>query len=126
MTQASRESGSYENMISAETKARGRLKLAKAVDVLNKIIEGDDIPEQRARYSFAVVNKLLPNYQAVAIQIEDRTTANVLDIMNQAAALGISPDQLFSTPETNSLISQENSDSVSDDSEGGHPPDVDE
>ena len=126
MTQSSRESGSYENMISAETKARSRLKLAKAVDVLNKIIEGKDIPEQRARYSFAVVNKLLPNYQAVAIQIDDRTTASVLDIMNQAAALGLDQSDLFSTPDTNALITQEKSLPVQDQSEGGHPPDVDD
>ena len=73
-----------------------------------------------------VFNKLLPSLQAVAIQIEDSTAANVHDIMLKAQALGISESDLFSTPETNQLILQEKADSALVQLEGPHPPDVDE
>ena len=108
-------------------KTQDRIDLTLAVDVLNDALKSKEpLPIQKVQVAMFYINQMLPKYQAVAIQVEDRTTANVLDIMNQAAALGIDPADLFSTPETNSLITQEKVDSVSDDSDGGHPPDVDE
>ena len=105
---------------------RERIDAGKAVGVLNRVVDGEVMPVMQATMAWNVVNKLLPSLQAVAINVTDHTSTNVGELLTQAAALGISPDQLFSTPETNSLITQEKVDSVSDDSDGGHPPDVDE
>ena len=108
-----------------------RINTGKAVTVLNHVVVGKqykdkDITALQATMAWNIVNKMLPSLQAVAINVTDHTSTNVGELLNQAAALGIDSADLFSTPETNSLITQENSDSVSDDSDGGHPPRVDE
>ena len=105
---------------------RDRINAARAVNVLNRVVDGEAVPAQQAVMSWNIVNKLLPGLQAIAIQVEDRTTTNVGELLNQAAALGLDQSDLFSTPETNALITQEKSLPVQDQTEGGHPPDVDE
>ena len=108
-------------------KTQDRINLTMAVDVLNDALKAK-VPEctQKVQIAMFYINQMLPKYQAIAMQIDDRTTASVLDIMNQAAALGLDQSDLFSTPETNALILQEKSLPAQDQSEGGHPPDVDE
>ena len=108
-----------------------RIDTGKAVTVLNHVVKGmkykeKDITALQATMAWNIVNKMLPSLQAIAINVTDHTTTNVGELLTQAAALGIDSADLFSTPETNALILQEKVDSVSDDSEGGHPPDVDE
>ena len=52
--------------------------------------------------------------QAIAVQVEDRTATNLADILNKAQMLGMSEADLFSTPETKALITQEKTDSPAD------------
>ena len=107
-------------------KTQDRIDLTMAVDVLNEALHSDaPMPVQKVQVAMFYVGKMLPSMQAIAVQVDDKTTISVLDIMNQAAALGVDPADLFSTPETKQLITQEKTVSAQDQSEGGHPPDVD-
>ena len=104
---------------------RERIDISVAVDNLNLMLVGKTVEPQVERSTLFLLNKTIPGLQAVAISIEDSTTTSMQDIMLKAQSLGIDESDLFSTPETKQLILQEKTESVLDQSEGGHPPDVD-
>ena len=90
---------------------RDRIECGKAVKVINQALNGDVLPAQQLNTAIFVINKMMPSLQAIAMQIEDRTSTNLQDILNKAAALGISESELFSTPATKPSITQEKTDS---------------
>ena len=104
---------------------RERIDISVAVDNLNLMLVGKTVAPQVERSTLFLLNKTIPGLQAVAISIEDSTTTSMQDIMLKAQSLGVDPADLFSTPETKQLITQEKTVSAQDQSEGGHPPDVD-
>ena len=103
-----------------------RIEITVAVDNLNAMLVGATVEPQVERSTLFLLNKTIPSLQAIALQIDDTSTTSMADIMLKAQALGISESDLFSTPDTNALITQEKSLPVQDQSEGGHPPDVDD
>jgi hypothetical protein len=101
---------------------RERIDCAMAVDVVNKVMRGETVAEQRARYSFAVLNKLLPSMQAIAVQVEHKVAPNRDDLIARALSRGIDPAILFANHQAKPLITQDKLDSVPVDSEAPHPP----
>ena len=93
---------------------RDRIKCGKAVENLNLMLNGTKVEPQVERATLFTINKMLPSLQAVAMQIEDRTSSNLQDILNKAQMLGMSEADLFSTPETKASITQEKTDSAQD------------
>ena len=96
---------------------RDRIDAAKAVDVINKVLNGGAVSPQRAAMAWQVANKMLPSLAAVSVQVEHKVSANWQDIMSKALESGIDP---------NSLIPQEKPVVLEHDSDTPLPPDIHE
>ena len=98
-------------------RAQKKMDLMLAVNVLNKAMASDKpLPMQKVTVAMFTVKQLLPSYQAIAVQVEHKVTANWQDIQAQALEAGIDPNLLI--PQEKPLLPE----TVSD---GGVPPDVD-
>jgi hypothetical protein len=83
-------------MMSANVKAGSRVKLAKAVDVLNDVLTDTcEVSQQRVQVALFVVNKMLPSMQAVAVQVEHKIASNISDLEARALEHGIDPSLLL-------------------------------
>lgn len=90
MTNASRitKIGSYWETI------RERLHAAEAVKVINKSLGGEPLPAQQLASAIFVVNKLIPNLQAVSVQVQHSISSKG-DIESELLSSGVNPVDLW-------------------------------
>jgi hypothetical protein len=74
---------------------RDRIDCGAATTNLNKMANGIELPSQVERVSLFIINKMLPNLQAVAVEITHKSSANLLDLKARADLLGIDPSLLM-------------------------------
>ena len=97
---------------------RDRIDSSKAVGVINDVLhKRNGVDVLQAQMAWQVVNKLLPSVQAIHMEVAHKVSMTWDDIKSNALEHGIDPKL---------LISQENPVPAQVDSDGGHPPDVDE
>ena len=66
-----------------------------AVKVINETLAGMDVKPQRLTTALAVYNKTVPNYMAMAIEVEHKVSNNILDLHAQALEAGLDPSALL-------------------------------
>jgi hypothetical protein len=74
---------------------RERIDTAIAATNINKMANGEVLPAQQERISLFIVNKMLPNLQAVAVEITHKSAASMDDLTQRAEALGLDPALLL-------------------------------
>ena len=103
---------------------KDRINAGNAVHVLNGMLAGEKRTAQEERAAYFTLNKLLPNLQAIAVQVEHKVSANWQEIQAQALEAGIDPKLLI--PKEKAAIEHERkSDSAQDHSEAPLPPEAD-
>ena len=76
---------------------RERICSGKAVQVVNRVIEGDEtVTAIQANMSWRVLDKLLPSIAAVSVEVTHRQATSIDDLRNRAEALGVDPATLLS------------------------------
>ena len=75
---------------------RDRIQAGIAVDNLNAMIGGTELPLQQERTTLFVVNKILPNIAAISVEVSHRQATSIDDLRNRAEALGVDPATLLS------------------------------
>ena len=93
-----------------------RVNAGLAVKVINRAMEGEQLPAQQIQTALAIFNKLTPSLQAVAIKVEHKKASDINDLQSRARELGIDPALLLSVPE-------KKPEPVTIDQEGGTPDD---
>ena len=71
------------------------INVGMAVKVINETLAGMDVKPQRLNTALAVYNKTVPNYMAMAIEVEHKVTNNILDLQAQALEAGLDPATLL-------------------------------
>ena len=74
---------------------RDRIDVAIAATNLNLMIAGTEQSPQVERTTLFIINKMLPNLQAVAVEITHKSSANLLDLKARADLLGIDESLLM-------------------------------
>ena len=74
------------------------INVGLAARVINMALAGEDVKPQRLTTALAVYNKTVPNYMAMAIEVEHKVSNNILDLHAQALEAGLDPATLL--PET--------------------------
>ena len=75
-----------------------RIKIGKAITVVNDVLAGKRIEPMRAGMAWNVINKFTPSMVAVQVQVEHTHVVNMLDLQAQALEAGLDPATLL--PET--------------------------
>ena len=115
-----------ETLQAHRDKAQQRMDLTIAVNVLNRMLNGETVKPQQERSTYFTINKLLPSMQAIAVQVEHKIAPNREDLIARALSRGINPDILFANHQAKPLITQDKLDTAQDDSDPPHPPDASE
>ena len=71
------------------------INVGLAAKVINDTLDGVEYSPQRLSTALEVYKKTVPNYQAVAIQVEPKTNTNILDLQAQALEVGLDPSMLL-------------------------------
>ena len=71
------------------------INVGMAVKVINETLAGMDVKPQRLNTALAVYNKTVPNYMAMAIEVEHKVSNNLLDLQTQALEAGLDPATLL-------------------------------
>jgi hypothetical protein len=87
---------------------RDRINAGKAVEIVNKALDEQDVKQSALNTALFVINKLLPSPQAVMVEITHKTASSVHDLRARAESLGLDPNLLLSQP----IDSINNSESV--------------
>ena len=74
---------------------RDRIQAGIAVDNLNAMISGTELPVQQERSTIFVINKLLPSIAAVSVEVSHKQAVSIDDLRNRAEALGVDPATLL-------------------------------
>ena len=71
------------------------IKYGLATKAINDAMDGKDVKPQRLATALEVYKKTVPNYQAIALQVEHKTNTNILDLQAQALEVGLDPSMLL-------------------------------
>ena len=74
---------------------RTRIKAARAIDVLNGAIEGNDITATQLGAIRLALGKVLPDLQAIAVKVEQTKVSSRADIEAMLIQAGIEPALAF-------------------------------
>jgi hypothetical protein len=108
---------------------RNRINAGQAVDLINKAMMELDVKPSALSTAVFVLNKMLPNFSAIAVQLETKAAVTLNDLADRANRLGLDPSLLLGQPiesieETVSSVPDKVV-SCEDSSEAPLPPDVD-
>ena len=101
-----RLSGKPESYYETLTK---RIKAGVAVDVLNKMLVGNEVTAQQEKAALFILNKFLPNLQAIAVQHstdQPKTRDDIEALANQA---GIPLQLIWNSLQNQSVSDQDQS-----------------
>ena len=74
-----------------------RIKIGKAITVVNDVLQGKRIEPMRAGMAWNIINKFTPSMVAVQVQVEHTHVVNMLDLQAQALEAGLDPATLLPT-----------------------------
>ena len=95
MTQSLRNNNGTAKPAAYWETLRDRIQAGIAVDNLNAMVSGTELPVQQERTTIFVINKLLPSIAAVAVEVSHKQAVSIDDLRNRAEALGVDPSQLL-------------------------------
>ena len=73
-------------------RVRDRVAITKAVQVVNEVINGADVPRQQAQMAWRLVDKALPAYQAMAVDVSVTHATSIQDVNSRLLMAGIKPE----------------------------------
>ena len=71
------------------------INVGLAARVINMALDGEDVKPQRLATAIEVYRKTVPNFQAIAIEIEHKVSNNILDLQAKALEAGLDPSTLL-------------------------------
>ena len=71
------------------------INVGLAARVINMALDGEDVKPQRLATAIEVYRKTVPNFQAIAIEIEHKVSNNILDLQAKALEAGLDPTALL-------------------------------
>ena len=125
-----RKPGREEAMHTQASVLRERIKAGMAVNVLNKVIKGSlEVSQTRLAAIKLALGKVLPDLQAVAVAIENKTPINKHDVDALLLQAGLRPDMAWQAVDNKRVIDgehetvpTENNDDEAVWEEAPHPP----
>ncbi len=81
-------------------KVHQRMKVSKAVDVINHTLaEPDDVSMKQLRAAEFIINKVCPQFQAIAVKHESSAPATLGDIESLLLQAGVDPTDVLAKDE---------------------------
>ena len=125
-----RQTARYAEMESKADHLRNNINAGKAVSTLNQVIKGDlEISQTRLAAIKLALGKVLPDLQAVAVAIENKTPINKHDVDALLLQAGLRPDMAWQAVDNKRVIDgehetvpTENNDDEAVWEEAPHPP----
>ena len=103
-----RKPGREEAMHTQASVLRERIKAGMAVNVLNKVIKGSlEVSQTRLAAIKLALGKVLPDLQAVAVAIENKTPINKHDVDALLLQAGLRPDMAWQAVDNKRVIDGE-------------------
>ena len=96
---------------------RKRLKAGQAVHVIHQAIAGEPVTRIQLDACRILLNKVLPDLQAVALDVSSDKPETMQDVSAQLLLAGINPDDAWKLLQSQSNIIEGNSEAVPDSSE---------
>ena len=118
-----RKPGREEAMHTQASVLRERIKAGMAVNVLNKVIKGSlEVSQTRLAAIKLALGKVLPDLQAVAVAIENKTPINKHDVDALLLQAGLRPDMAWQAVDNKRVIDGEHDVIEADSSNRAHAP----
>ena len=118
-----RQTARYAEMESKSDHLRNNINAGKAVSTLNQVIRGDlEISQTRLAAIKLALGKVLPDLQAVAVAIENKTPINKHDVDALLLQAGLRPDMAWQAVDNKRVIDGEHDVIEADSSNRAHAP----